>query len=284
MPRPRALAPEPAVLYELIDDGRVALITLNRPARLNAYDIAMRDALYDALTAVRDGEQVRAVILRGNGRAFCTGGDVAEFGTAPSPTRAREVRWLRDVWGTLWNLPAVTIAAVHGYAVGGGFEMAMLCDHCIAANDARFALPETGLGMIPGVGGTQTVPRLLGIGRAQDVILAGAWLDARAARRLGLVAQVVAGSRLLPAAVAFARRIAAYDPRLVRRLKRAVCDGLDQPLARGLRLERRLAAAPVAPASRRRTAAINDRQSPAGLRRHGGEGMEPNSPSDRSLS
>src|ERR1700690_2459505 len=129
---------EAAVLYDLADEGRVAIITLNRPDRLNAYNVAMRDALYDALLAVRDDPAVRAVVLRGNGRAFCTGGDLAEFGRAPSPTRAREVRWLRDVWGTLWGIPAITIAAVHGYAVGGGFEMAMLCDQCIASRDAPY--------------------------------------------------------------------------------------------------------------------------------------------------
>ena len=240
MRSPRARPAESAVLYELIDDGTVALITLNRPARLNAYDVAMRDALYEALTAVRDDAHVRVVIVRGNGRAFCTGGDIAEFGTAPSPTRAREVRWLRDVWGTLWNLPAVTIAAVHGFAVGGGFEMALLCDACIAASDARFSLPETGLGMIPGVGGTQTLPRLVGLSRAQDLVLTGGWLDARAAQRLGLVAEVVPPRRLLSAALAAARRVAAYDSQLVRRMKRAVKDGLDQPLQDGMALERRL--------------------------------------------
>ena len=279
MPIPPAPAAEPAVLYELIDEGRVARITLNRPARLNAYDVAMRDALYEALTAVRDDDHIRVAILRGNGAAFCTGGDIAEFGTAPSPTRAREVRWLRDVWGTLWNLPAVTIAAVHGYAVGGGFEMAMLCDQCIAASDARFALPETGLGMIPGVAGTQTLPRLLGLGRAAELILTGAGLDARAAHRLGLVAQVVARPRLHATALAAARRIARHDPQLVRRLKRAVHDGLDQPLERALRLERRLALS-VAPASRRRFATSGRGRSPAGRRRHTGN----HSLSDRSSS
>src|SRR5207244_4261544 len=94
---------------------------------------------------------------------------------------AREVGWRRDVWGRLLALRAVSIAAVHGYAVGGGFEMALLCDLCVAADDARFALPETGLGMIPGVGGTQTLPRRVGLARALDVVLTGRHLDARAA-------------------------------------------------------------------------------------------------------
>jgi len=233
--------PPAAVLYELIDDGRVGVITLNRPERLNAYDITMRDGLYEALLAVRDDPRVRAVILRGNGRAFCTGGDVAEFGSAPSAVRAREVRWLRDVWGTLWQLPAITIAAVHGYAVGGGFEMALLCDQSIAASNARFSLPETGMGMIPGVGGTQTLPRLLGTGRALDVVLTGRWLEARTAARLGLVSRVVAPSRLAAAARSLARRVAGLDHAALKALKRAINDGLDQPLEGGLALERRLA-------------------------------------------
>ncbi|MFN8643249.1 MAG: enoyl-CoA hydratase/isomerase family protein [Candidatus Binatia bacterium] len=245
MARARAQARrEPAVLYQLVDDGRVAVVTLNRPERSNAYDVAMRDSLYAALTAVRDDAGVRALVLCGNGPAFSTGGDVAEFGSAPSPIRAREVRWLRDVWGTLWALPAISIAAVHGYAVGGGFEMAMLCDQCLATPDARFALPETGLGMIPGVAGTQTLPRLLGQGRAMHYALTGAWLDAQGARAAGLVARVVARRALLPTALATAREVVRLAPALVRQLKRAVNEGADLPLARALALERTLAGHP----------------------------------------
>lgn len=232
----------PAVLFELLDDGRLALVTLNRPERDNAYDVAMRDALYAALTAVRDDPGVRAMVLCGNGPAFSTGGDVAEFGRAPSPVRAREVRWLRDVWGALWRLPAITVAAVHGYAVGGGFEMALLCDQAIAATDARFALPETGLGMIPGVGGTQTLPRLIGEGRAMHYALTGGWLDAQGARACGLVGRVVPRRALLPTALALAREVADLPADLVTRLKRAVNEGGDLSLRRALALERRLAA------------------------------------------
>ncbi|MDX2165652.1 MAG: enoyl-CoA hydratase/isomerase family protein [Deltaproteobacteria bacterium] len=235
----KRVATEPAVLFELVDGGRIAVVTLNRPRRLNAYDVTMRDALYEALTAVRDDPGVRAMILCGNGPAFSTGGDVAEFGSAPSPTRAREVRWLRDVWGTLWNLPQVTIAAVHGYAVGGGWEMALLCDQCVAATDARFALPETSLAMIPGVAGTQTLPRLAGLERGMHHVLTGAWLDAGAAQAMGLVSRVVPRARLRAAALRLARQVARLDATLVRRLKRAVNDGLDLPLASALRLEAR---------------------------------------------
>src|SRR5262245_20580592 len=230
---------EPPVLFDLVDAGAIAVVTLNRPERLNAYNTAMRDGLYDALLAVRDDPAVQVMILRGNGSAFCTGGDVAEFGTAPSPSRAREVRWLRDVWGTLWRLPAITIAAVHGYAVGGGFEMALLCDQCIASRDARFALPEAGLGMIPGVGGTQTLTRLAGTNRSLRSVLAADWMDARAAHAVGLVAQVVPRPKLYPTALSMARRIARLDRELVRRVKRLVQDGLDRPLADGLALEKK---------------------------------------------
>jgi enoyl-CoA hydratase len=249
--RARRAAPprRDAVLYDLVDDGRVAVVTLNRPERRNAYNVAMRDALYAALTAARDDPGVRALVLCGNGPAFSTGGDIAEFGTAPSPLRAREVRWLRDVWGTLWALPAITIAAVHGYAVGGGFEMALLCDQCLAAADARFALPETGLGMIPGVAGTQTLPRLVGLGRALHVTLTGAWLDAESARACGLVTRIVPRRALLPRALATARAVARLPPGVAARLKRAVNDGTELPLARGLALERALAL--TAPAARR---------------------------------
>lgn len=229
---------EPAVLYE--KHQSVAVLALNRPEVLNAYNVAMRDALHAHLGAIQDDPDVRAVVLRGAGPAFGTGGDLREFGTAPSPVMARAVRWQRDVWGLLIGLSVPTIAAVHGYTVGGGFEMALLCDLCIAADDARFAYPETGLGMIPGVGGTQTTPRLVGIGRALDLVLRGRWLSAEEAQRWGLVTRVVARADLLPVAMRQAAAFARLDRDAVTGLKRAVTAGLDLPLARGLALERRL--------------------------------------------
>ncbi len=235
---PRATV-EPAVLFE--KHGAVAEIVLNRPGALNAYDTSMRDGLYEALTAVRDDPEVGVVLLFGNGRAFCTGGDLREFGTAPSPTRAREIRWQRDVWGTLWALPQITIAAVHGPVVGGGLEMLLLCDQAIAARDAIFSLPETGLAMIPGVAGTQTLPRLVGATSALDLVLRGSVIDARRAQELGLVQSVVESDRLR----ARARRVAArmtVGPRRVRTaLKRLVNGADDYPLGVGLALERRVA-------------------------------------------
>ena len=227
------------VLYEKHD--AVAVLVLNRPHVLNAYDVGMRDALYEHLRAIRDDPEVRCVVLRGNGPAFSTGGDLLEFGSTPSPVAARRVRWQRDVWGLLCGVRVPTLAAVHGYVVGGGFEMALLCDLCLAADDARFAYPETGLGMIPGVGGTQTTPRLVGIGRALDLILRGRALTADEARRWGLVTRVVPGHQLVDEAMREAAIFAALDRAAVAALKEAVTRGLDLPLVRGLALERRLA-------------------------------------------
>jgi len=221
-------------------DERIVSLTLDRPEVLNAYDRRMRDEIFATLEWLHGEPDVSVLVVRGNGRAFSTGGDLAEFGTAPSPVRAREVRQQRDVWRLWATLPCVSIAAVHGHAAGGGLEMALLCDLIVCATDAIFSLPETGLGLIPGVGGTQTLPRAIGLGRAADVLLAGRPLDARAAARSGLVRAVVAPRRLRPAVDALARRLAELDPRLVRAVKAAVRRGGDLPLAAGLALERRL--------------------------------------------
>jgi len=228
-----------AVLYAVGD--RVATITLDRPHRLNAYDVAMRDELWAALAAAADDPGVRVAILRGAGGAFCTGGDLAEFGTAPSPLVARSVRFARDVPGLLARFTKPIVAAVHGYVVGGGLEMALLADVAIAAAGARFRLPEVGLGMIPGVGGTQTLPRAVGLGRAADVVLTRRWLDAAEALAMGIVTRVVAPDALAAEAEAIAAAIARLAPALVRSTRRAVCDGLDLPVAAGLALETRLA-------------------------------------------
>jgi enoyl-CoA hydratase len=200
----------------------------------------MRDDLYAVLGAVDEDPGIRVLVLRGAGRAFSTGGDLREFGSAPSPVVARAVRFQRDVWGRLLALRAATLAAVHGPTVGGGMEMMLLCDVRVAASDARLALPETGLGMVPGVAGTQTLPRAAGLGRALDLTLTGRVLDARAAHRIGLVHAVVARSRLDAAAMALARRLARLDPAVVQAIRRCVRAAHDGPLEEGLALERRL--------------------------------------------
>lgn len=223
--------------------GAVAVVSLDRPQKLNAYDVAMRDDLYAALGAADEDPDVRAVVLRGHGRAFSVGGDLSEFGSAPSPIVARDVRRRRDVWKRLLNVRAATLAAVHGWAVGGGMEMALLCDVCVAADDARFALPETGLGAIPGVGGTQTTPRRTGMSRALEIVLTGRTLDAPEALAAGLVQRVVPRARLDAAAQALATRLAALDPQVVRAVRRLLRVAHGGTVAASLGLERRLALA-----------------------------------------
>jgi enoyl-CoA hydratase/carnithine racemase len=224
--------------------GSVATITLDRPQVLNAYNTEMRDDLYAALSTIRTDRSVRAVILRGNGRAFCSGGDIREFGSAPSPVMAREVRWRRDVWGLLRSLRQPTIAAIHGHAAGSGLEMALLCDLRIAARGAVLSLPETGLGMIPGVVGTQTLPRVVGVDRALDVVLSGRTIDARLALRIGMVGSVVAPGQLRAESARIARRLAKIDEELVFRVKTLVAHGADLPLAAALGRERILGERP----------------------------------------
>lgn len=229
--------------------GAVAVVTLDRPECLNAYDRAMRDDLFAVLGAVDADPEARALVLCGAGRAFSTGGDLREFGSAPSPVIARAVRFQRDVWTRLLEVRAATVAAVHGWVVGGGMEMALLCDVRIAAPSACFALPETGLGMIPGVAGTQTLPRAVGLGHALELVLTGRMLDARAAVRVGLVHRVVTRARLLPSALVMARRLARVDPALTCAVRRCVRTAFDAPLADGLALERRLGLGLQAPGS-----------------------------------
>jgi enoyl-CoA hydratase/carnithine racemase len=240
-PRRDRAGTSPPVLLDR--DGPILTLTLNRPDVLNAYDRAMRDQVYEALGLASDDASIRVLVVRGAGRAFSSGGDLAEFGTAPSPTRAREVRQMRDVWGRWSRLPCVSIAAVHGIAAGGGLEMALLCDQIVCTTDARFGLPETGLGLIPGVGGTQTLPRAIGLGRAASMLLAGAWLTGREAARVGLAVEAVPSGRLEGVVRHLAERIAAVDERLLRGVKDCMRRGRDLTLAEGLALERRWASA-----------------------------------------
>lgn len=229
------------VLYEK-EDG-LAYITLNRPQALNVYNIQMRDELYQVLGAIKDDPEVRAVILKGAGeKAFCAGADLSEFLTAPSRIIARQARWERDIWGRFLSLPQPIIAALHGFVLGSGIEMALCCDIRLASEEARFGLPEASLGIIPAAGATQTLPRLIGRARALEMVLGGRWLDAQGAYRAGLVNRLVPRPELLPSAVRLAREIMAHDFSAVRNIKEAVNRGLDLSLEEGLEMETRLAA------------------------------------------
>jgi len=228
------------LIYEKKDS--IAYVTLNRPQALNAYNIQMRNDLHEVLGAIRDDIEVRVAIFKGaGGKAFCAGADLSEFLTAPSPIVARQVRWKRDVWGLFLSIPQPLIAAVHGYVLGSGIEIALCCDIRIASEDAQFGLPEIGLGIIPAAGATQTLPRTIGRARALEMLLTNRWIDAEEACRIGLVNKVVQREKLLETAEEMAKKIASYNPVAVRNAKQAVMRGLELPLAEGLDLEKRLA-------------------------------------------
>ena len=234
------MSPFSTLLFE--KKGAVAHISLNRPHALNAYNIQMRDDFSEVLAAAEDDPDVRAVLITGQGRAFCAGADLTEFGAAPSQAVARQVRWERDVWGQLVRLPKPVVVAMHGYCVGSGVEIALLGDLRLAGEDTIFALPEVQLGMIPAAGGTQTVPRNVPRGTAMDVLLTGRRFDAAEALEMGLVTRVVANDDLIDTAWAVADAMAVLKPGAVAAAKTALTLSSDLSLADGMALETRLAA------------------------------------------
>ncbi len=227
------------IIYERRDE--IGYVTLNRPHALNAYNIQMRDELYQVLGAIKDDPEVKVAIFKGAGeRAFCAGADLTEFLTAPPPTIARQIRWERDVWGLFLSITKPLVAALHGYVLGSGIEIALCCDIRVASEDTQFGVPEMGLGIIPAAGGTQTLPRVIGRAYALEILLTGRWVKAREARQLGLINQVVSRSELLPTAERLANTVKAYHPAAVRYAKQAITRGLDLSLEEGLALEANL--------------------------------------------
>ena len=228
-----------AIIYE--KRGSLAYVTLNRPKALNAYNIRMRDELYEVLGAIRDDTEVRVVILKGAGeKAFCAGADLTEFLSAPPPVLARTARFERDIWKRFTEMPIPFIAAMHGYVLGSGIEMSLCCDIRLCSEDAQFGLPEVALGIIPAAGGSQTLPRTVGRSHALDMLLSGRWLKADEAHRMKLVNRVLPRQQLLIEAEKLAEKLAQFNPAAVAAAKQAVTRGLDMTLADGLRLEQRL--------------------------------------------
>ncbi len=228
------------IIYEKVDN--IARVTLNRPKALNAYSIQMRDDLYEVLGAIRDDPEVRVIILKGAGeKAFCAGADLTEFLSAPPPVLARRARFERDIWGRFLSIPKPFIAAMHGYVLGSGIEMSLCCDLRLCSEDAQFGLPEVGLGIIPAAGGSQTLPRTIGLAPALDILLTGRWLKADEARRVKLVNKVLPRRDLFAEAERLANLLKNFDAGAVTLAKLAVTRGLGMSLEEGLRLEKRLA-------------------------------------------
>jgi len=220
----------------------VALLRLNRPGQINAINDAIRAGVPKALSWFEQRSDVRAVVVCGNGeRGFCAGADIKEV-RAPETTLESRARVFRSNWIEAFDhFSKPVIAAIHGVCMGGGLELALACDIRVASRDAVFALPEVGLGLIPGGGGTQRLVRVVGMGRALDIILSGERFGAEEAHRIGVVSRLFEpGRKVIEDAVALARQIAAKPSFACAMAKEAVRSGADMTLQHGLRLERDL--------------------------------------------
>ncbi|MBW1989223.1 MAG: enoyl-CoA hydratase [Deltaproteobacteria bacterium] len=217
---------------------KAVILTLNRPDQRNAFDFAMLRALKEEVDAVRFDADVRVVIITGAGdKAFCAGADLKERATL-TETQVREfIFTIRNLFSDIENLPKPVIAAVNGAAFGGGTELALACDIRIAADTATLGLTETRLAIIPGAGGTQRLPRLIGRGKAKELIFTGARVPAEEALKIGMVERVVPAGKLLDEALSLAGDICRGGPIAIAQAKYAINHGLETDIATGLAIE-----------------------------------------------
>jgi enoyl-CoA hydratase len=216
----------------------VGIVLLNRPQALNALNDEVMEALVDAFAALDDDEAIRCIVLGGSERAFAAGADIGQMAEA-SAMEMYEARRI-DRWDAIRRVRTPLVAAVSGFCLGGGCELALACDLIVASETAQFGQPETGLGIIPGAGGTQRLTRAVGKAKAMDVILSGRFLTAGEAERAGVVARVVAREAWLEEAKAVARAIASKGPIAQRLAKESVNRAFESTLETGLDYERKL--------------------------------------------
>ncbi len=219
------------------DQGRVRIITINRPAELNALDSEVLSELDRAFAEAGAAENIDAVILTGTGKSFVAGADIAQMAGFDAEAGRAFGAFGAEVFRRIETLGKVVIAAVNGYALGGGCELAMACDIRIASEKAKIGQPETGLGIIPGFSGTQRLPRIVGVGKAKELIYTAEAIDAQEAFRIGLFNKVVEPDRLLPEALAMAGKIISRSRRAVRYAKEAVNRGIETDMETGMRIE-----------------------------------------------
>jgi len=218
-------------------DGPIAIARLNRPQALNALSGELMDELADALEAFDNDDQIRAIVLTGNERAFAAGADIREMASASAIDMYQQMRF--GQWERIRKLRKPLIAAVSGFCLGGGNELAMTCDLIVAAESARFGQPEINIGVIPGAGGTQRLTHALGKARAMEIVLTGRPITAREAFAAGLVTKVVPNEACLDEAKALAREIATRPPLAVQLAKDAILKSFDLSIEQGLDYERK---------------------------------------------
>jgi len=228
--------------YEFITaevKGRVALVTLNRPRQLNALNPKLMQELGAALYGFDADDGVGAILITGNEKAFAAGADIGAMKDFDFQHAFRSNYITRD-WEHMRNVRKPVIAAVAGYALGGGCELAMMCDIVIAAESAKFGQPEINLGILPGSGGTQRLPRAVGKTKAMDICLTARMMDAAEAERAGLVSRVVPNDKLMEEAMAVAEKIASFSLPVVMMIKESVNRAYESTLSEGVLFERRL--------------------------------------------
>ncbi|MEP6645038.1 MAG: enoyl-CoA hydratase-related protein [Acidobacteriaceae bacterium] len=216
----------------------IAYVTINRPKVLNALNMATMEDLRSAFTAIKDDKEIRVVILTGSGeKAFVAGADIAELSKHDAVSAKEYTHRGQSVLDLIENLGKPVIACINGFALGGGCEIALACTFRLASENAKLGQPEVKLGLIPGYGGTQRLPRLVGKGIAMQLLLAGEMINAQEALRIGLVNEVVAAAELIPRAEALAQKIVANAPLAVQYAMEAVNKGMEMSLSEGLYIE-----------------------------------------------
>ncbi len=215
----------------------VATLRLDRP-KMNALNEQVAREIGEAVDAVARDDDVRSVVVWGGERIFAAGADIKEMSDLDAVAMYRYIGRFQDVFTRLEQLPVVTIAAVNGYALGGGCELALACDLRVCADDARLGQPEILLGVMPGAGGTQRLPRLVGVGRGKELIYTGRFVEATEAKAIGLVNEVVPAGEVYSTATAMAERYAAGPTVALMAAKQAIQNGMDAGIATGLMLER----------------------------------------------
>ena len=220
-----------------VSDKGVGTIRLDRP-KVNALNAQVSQEIDDAVAQADDDDRVRCIVVWGGEKVFAAGADIKEMSTQDPVTMYRYIGDFQDIFTRLERLPKITVAAINGYALGGGCELAMACDLRVCAEDSMLGQPEIQLGIIPGAGGTQRLPRLVGVGRAKDIIYSGRFVDADEALNIGLVNEVVAAGAVYDRAVAIAERYARGPSVALMAAKQVIHNGMQTDITTGLLLER----------------------------------------------
>jgi len=218
--------------------GKISLLTINRPKYLNALNSELLSSLFEELRTIEDDKDINCVIITGSGnKAFVAGADIAELKEMNSVQAKQFSLFGHKILNYIENYCKPVIAAINGYTLGGGLELALSCDLRISCDAAKFGLPEVNLGIIPGFGGTQRLPKLVGIGKAKEMIFTGKTIDAYEAEKIGLVNKVVAGDDLIVNTIKFAEEISQKSNIILGQAKESINTGFEEPISTGMVIE-----------------------------------------------